>query len=377
MIENFSVRIPEQALEDLKTRLARTRWPDEIKNSDWEFGASLAYVKELTDYWLNQFSWRETEKEINQYPNYIANIDGIKIHFIQVKAGRRNAVPILITHGWPGSFLEILKLVPLLSNGRVPFDLIIPSIPGFGFSQKINSPGCNLWFIADIWSKLIRQMGYQKVLLQGGDFGAAISTGLALKHPDLLSGLLLNYIPGSYQPFLAAGDTLTEEEKLYLESAEDWHKREGAYSHQQRTKPLSLAYGLNDSPVGLCAWILEKFYGWSDCHGDIETVFSKSELLSNISLYWFTETIHSSIRLYNENMKVPLNFSENEFVRVPVGIARFHKEEPFPPRRFIERGYNIQHWTEISPGGHFAAMEQPHLLAEEIIRFTEKILDVK
>jgi len=373
MIENFSIKIPEQTIEDLKMRLRRTRWTDEILNSGWNYGADLSYVKEITDYWLNTFDWRHTENEINHYPNYLAEIDGVKVHFLHIKSEKKNAVPLIITHGWPGSFLEMMKLIPILTSSKIPFDLIIPSIPGFGFSQKINTPGCNVWLIADLWSKLVKELGYKKVVVQGGDFGAGISTALALKHSEIISGLHLNYFPGSYRPFLPAGKQLTEEENLYLKSAENWYEKEGAYAHQHRTKPLTLGYGLNDSPVGLCAWILEKFYGWSDCGGDIESVFSKDELLSNISLYWFTETIHSSIRLYNENSKVPMHFSANDFIHVPVGIARFHKEEPFPPRKFIERGYNIQHWTDISPGGHFAAMEQPSLFAGEIIAFTEKI----
>jgi len=378
VIESFTIKIPEQAIADLKMRLARTRWTDEIVHSGWTYGANFSYVKEITDYWLNIFDWRNTENEINSYPNYIAEIDGVKIHFLHIRSKKKNPVPLIITHGWPGSFLEMMKLISILTNySAIPFDLIIPSIPGFGFSQKINTPGCNLWFIADKWSKLIKALGYEKVVAQGGDFGAGVSTAMALKHPETISGLHLNYIHSSYLPFLPAGEQFTEEEQLYLRSGDEWYKNEGAYAHQHRTKPLTLAYGLNDSPAGLCAWLIEKFYGWSDCNGDIESIYSKDELLSNISLYWFAETIHSSIRLYNENSKAPMHFSENDFIHVPVGIARFHKEEPFPPRRFIERGYNIQHWADISPGGHFAAMEQPALLAEEIIRFSEKIFDRK
>jgi pimeloyl-ACP methyl ester carboxylesterase len=377
MIESFSITIPEQAVEDLKMRLKRTRWTDEIVNSGWKYGAKLSYVKEITDYWLNSFDWRNTENEINRYPNYVAEIDGIKIHFLHIKSKEKKSVPLIITHGWPGSFLEMLKLIPIFTNHpRISFDLIIPSIPGFGFSQKINTPGCNLWFIADLWSKLIKELGYENVIAQGGDFGAGVSTALALKHPGNILGLHLNYIPSSYFPFLQVDEEFTEEENLCLKLADEWYKTEGAYAHQHRTKPLTLAHGLNDSPVGLCAWLIEKFYGWSDCKGNIENVFSKDELLSNISLYWFTETIHSSIRLYNETSKAPLHFSAHDFINIPVGIARFHKEEPFPPRRFIERSYNIQHWTDISKGGHFAAMEQPELLAEDIITFTEKILNI-
>ncbi|HVI46047.1 MAG TPA: epoxide hydrolase [Chitinophaga sp.] len=376
MIKEFHVAVPSEDVDDLKSRLVRTRWTDEIIGSGWKYGADLSYMKELIEYWLNGFDWRNTENEINAYPNFIAEIDGVAIHYLHITSGAANAVPLIITHGWPGSFLEMMKLIPLLTQtAGVSFDLIIPSIPGFGFSQKINVPGCNLWYVADLWYKLIRQLGYEKVMVQGGDFGAGISAALALKHPESVIGLHLNYIHSSYFPFLPVGDSLTEEEKEYLKSADEWYKMEGAYAHQHRTKPLTLAYGLNDSPVGLCAWIIEKFYGWSDCHRNIENVFSKDELLSNISLYWFTETLHSSVRFYNEVIKAPLHFKENDFINVPVGITRFHKEEPFPPRRFIERGHNIQYWNEVQPGGHFAAMEQPAALAKDIIRFTEKIFN--
>ena len=378
MITEFKCHISQSAIDDLRSRLRQTRWTDEIKRSAWQYGAGLSYMRELADYWLNKFDWRKVEDEINQYPNHIAEFGGTKIHFLHVKGKGKNSVPLIITHGWPGSFLEMNKLIiPLTTNPEFSFDLIIPSIPGFGFSQKINVPGCNLWFIADLWSKLIKELGYEKILVQGGDFGAGISTALALKHPGDVLGLHLNYIPGSYFPFLSETEKLTEEEILFQKNAEDWYTREGAYSHQHRTKPLTLAYALNDSPVGLCAWIVEKFYGWSDCSGNIESVFTKDELLSNVSLYWYTQTIHSSIRLYNENSQVPLHFSKTDFVNSPTGIARFHKEEPFPPRRFIERGYNIQQWTDIPKGGHFAAMEQPALLANDIMRFAKTLSNIK
>ncbi len=374
MITEFKCQTPQTAVDDLKFRIRQTRWPDEIKDSGWQYGANLSYMKELADYWADEFDWRKVEDNINRYPNYIAEIDGTKIHFWHIKGKGKNSVPLIITHGWPGSFLEMSKLIgPLTTNPAVSFDLIIPSIPGFGFSQKINAPGCNLWFISDLWSKLIKELGYEKVLAQGGDFGAGISTALALKHPENMLGLHLNYIPGSYFPFLSQGEKLTAEEMQSIKNAEDWYTAEGAYSHQHRTKPLTIGYALNDSPVGLCAWIVEKFYGWSDCNGNVESVFTKDELLANVSLYWFTETIHSSVRLYNENSRAPLHFSENDFVKIPVGIARFHKEDPFPSRTFIERGYNIQHWTDFPRGGHFAAMEQPVLLANDIIQFAKEL----
>ncbi len=374
MITEFKCQISQFAIDDLKFRISQTRWTDEIKGSSWQYGANLSYIKELADYWVDKFDWRKVENEINQYPNYIVEIDGVKIHFLHIKGKGKISVPLIITHGWPGSFLEMTKLIPLLTtNPEFSFDLIIPSVIGFGFSQKINISGCNLWFIADLWAKLITELGYKKVLAQGGDFGAGISTALALRHPDRMFGLHLNYIHSSYFPFLSQTESLTEEEIKFQKNADYWYITEGAYAHQHRTKPLTLSYSLNDSPIGLCAWIVEKFYGWSDCNGNIESVFTKDELLANISLYWFTETIHSSIRLYNETIKKPIHFLENDFINIPVGIAKFHKEEPFPPRKFIERGYNIQHWTDIPEGGHFAAMEQPILLANDIIKFAKKL----
>jgi pimeloyl-ACP methyl ester carboxylesterase len=331
-------------------------------------------MRELADYWLTGFDWRQIELEINRCPNFVANIDGVNIHYIHIKAPGQKSIPIIITHGWPGSFLEMMKLIQPLtqSDSGISFDLIVPSMPGFGFSDKITKPGGNLFFIASIWNSLMKTLGYKKYIAQGGDFGAGVSTALALKYPENVMGIHLNYIPGSYFPFINSVDAFTEEEKDHLRYVDQWYSNEGAYAHQHRTRPLTLAYSLNDSPVGLCAWIVEKFFYWSDCNMQIESVFSKDDLLANVSLYWFTETIHS-IRLYNENSKVPLRFSKDDFVKVPVGIAHFKKEAPFPPRLFIERGYNLQHWSDFDSGGHFAAMENPSTLAKDIISFAKKL----
>ena len=374
MIQPFHINIPGPSLDELRTRIANNRWPDEIKNSEWSYGAALSYMKNLAAYWQNNFDWRKTEALVNSFPNFMAEIDGCNIHFLHIKGKGKDPLPLVITHGWPGSFLEMMKLIPLLTEDpEHSFDLVIPSIPGFGFSEKITAPGCNLWFIGELWYKLMMELGYKRFMAQGGDFGAGISTALAVRHPENLLALHLNYIPGSYFPYMGAGEKFSDEEINFQTQADEWYAAEGAYAHQHKTKPLTLAYSLNDSPVGLCAWIVEKFYGWSDCKGDIENVFTKDELLANVSLYWFTETIHSSARLYNENSKTPLHFKKNDFINIPVGIARFEKEEPFPPRKFIERGYNIQHWTNFPEGGHFASMEQPEALAKDIIQFAKTI----
>lgn len=370
MIRPFTINTPKHVLDDLKLRIKNTRWTDEIVDSGWKYGANLSYMKELANYWIATFNWRNIEQEINAYPNFIANIDGYGIHFLHIKGKGKKSIPLIITHGWPGSFIEMMKIIPLLTNDKnLSFDLVIPSVIGFGFSDKAIHPGCNSAFVAGLWHKLMNELNYKKYGAQGGDIGSGISTWLSLRHPENIIGLHLNYIPGSYKPFLKKDEQLTEEVKAFQKYAADWSVKEGAYSQQQSSKPITLAYGLNDSPIGLCAWIVEKFNAWSDNKGNIENVFSKNELLANVSLYWITQTIHSSIRIYNENGKYPLAFGEKDFVKVPVAFAKFPKELPTPPRSYIEKGFNIQHWTEMPKGGHFAAMEQPELLVKDMKDF--------
>ena len=375
MIQPFFINTPQQILDDLKLRIKNTRWPDEIVGSGWCYGTNLLYLKELADYWLTTFDWRKVEAEINAYPNFMANIDGYQIHFLHIKAKGKKSIPLIITHGWPGSFLEMMKLIPLLTNEiNLSFDVVVPSVIGFGFSDKITKPGCSSAFVADLWHKLMSELGYQKYGAQGGDIGSGISTLLSLNHPENIIGLHLNYIPGSYKPYLKEGEQLSEEVIAYQKFAVDWSAKEGAYSSIQSTKPITVAYGLNDSPIGLCAWIVEKFNSWSDHKGYLESVFTKEELLANITLYWITQTLHSSIRIYNENSKHPLQFKSNDFVAVPVGFAKFPKELPTPPRSYIEKGFNIQHWTEMPVGGHFAAIEQSDLLADDIRDFFKRYI---
>jgi len=374
MIKKIEIELAQSHLDDLKAKLNLTRWPDEIDGSGWTYGASMSYMKDLTSYWLNYFDWRKSEKEINKYGNYIADIDGFKIHFLHIKGKGPGSVPLLITHSWPYSFFEMMKIIPLLTeNENLSFDLVIPSMPGYGFSQKVTQYGCNVTFIADLWQKLMQELGYDKYGVQGGDFGAGVSTALAMKYPDHITGLHITYIPGNYVPVLTEGEEFTKDENSYLDLEEEWYSREGGYLLQQNTKPLTLAYGLTDSPVGLCAWIVEKMYGWADCRGYIGNVFTMDEILSNVTLYWVTETIHSSMRLFTENSQNPLVIGKDSFINTPTGIAHFRYEDPFPPRRFIDRGFNVQHWSEFPVGGHFPAMENPDLLAHDIRTFFGKI----
>lgn len=341
---------------------------DENETSNWKLGTSISYLKELSVYWEQEFDWRKVEDKINSFPNYVVEIDTIEVHFLHIKSKNKNSIPLLITHGWPGSFLEMLKLIPLLTND---FDLVIPSIIGFGFSGNSRKSDINYDYLADVWHKLMLKIGYQRYGLQGGDIGAGISIRLSQKHPESIIGLHLNYISDSYEPYVK--DEIDDEVLAYKEYLKNWNQNEGAYALIQSTKPASLAYGLNDSPVGLCAWILEKFYAWSDNGGNIENSFSKDELLSNVSLYWFTKTIYSSIKIYHGIRLSPLVFQESDFIHIPVGFAKFPKEIPVPPRKYIERGLNIIQWTIMPKGGHFAAWEMPELLATDLKSFFKKI----
>jgi len=375
MIRPFKIAVPRVILDDLKLRIRNTRWPDEIKGSGWTFGADLSYMKELAEYWARSYEWEKTETDLNSYPNYIATINGYEIHFLHIKGkGRRNH-PLIITHGWPYSVLEMLRIIPILtSESELSFDLVIPSMMGYGFSQKITEPGCNTFLMAELWYELMIELGYPRFGVQGGDFGAGVSAAMAFQHPEAVTGIHLNYIPGIYHPEIAEHEELSPAEKEYIKAEDDWYMREGGYSLQQRTRPLTLSYSLNDSPVGLCAWIVEKMYSWADSGGNIEKVFTRDELLSNVTLYWVTETIHSSVRLYNENSKIRLKLGSSNKIKVPAGIARFRYEEPFPPRQYVERGFTISRWSEIPVGGHFPAIEQPKLLADDITEFFETCL---
>ena len=374
MIKPFAVNVLQSILDDLKLRLMLTRWPDELSGSAWNYGTDLSYMKELKEYWQHSFDWRKVEREINAYPNFMADIDGYQIHFMHIKGKGKRSLPLIITHGWPGSLLEMMKLIPLLTeNADFSFDLVIPSIPGFGFSGKPTEPGCNSAIVADLWHQLMTTLGYDRYGAQGGDIGSGVSTWLALKYPSHLIGLHLNYISGSYKPYLKEGEQLTEEVIAFQQTVAEWSAREGAYAHLHATKPLTAAYGLNDSPVGLCAWIIEKFNSWSDNGGDIENVFTKDELLANVTLYWITQTIHSSMRMYNENSKNPMVFGQNDYISVPLAFAEFPKELPTPPRSYIEKGFNVRHWTSMPAGGHFAAVEQPDLLSKDLLYFFSEL----
>jgi pimeloyl-ACP methyl ester carboxylesterase len=376
-VERFTIAIPDATLHDLRSRLANTRWPDEIDGIGWQQGAALDYIRSLVDYWRERFDWRAQESALNRFAQFRADVRGEKIHFIHERAKNGRGLPLIFTHGWPGSFIEAVKLIPLLTDPEShgasaddAFDIVVPSLPGYGFSPAPTAVAMNSYTIAVLWAELMSGLGYERFAAQGGDWGASVATWLGLLVPSRVAGIHLNYIPGSYEPPRAAvGSDLAPEELAFLESRDKWLDAEGAYGHMQGTKPQTVGYALNDSPAGLCVWIAEKFVLWSDWATTPEDAISRDTLLTNISIYWFTQTIASSMRLYWEGRRRPVRFAPGQRVDVPVGVARFAKEEPMPPRKWVERCFNVQRWSEFPCGGHFAALEQPELLAQDIREF--------
>lgn len=371
----FEIKVPQKVLTDLQQRLKRTRWPDEIDGADWNYGTNLDYLKSLVDYWQTGYDWREQEAALNQFKHFKADVDGFGIHFIHERGKGPTPMPIIITHGWPGSFYEMLKIIPLLTdpvahggNTNDSFDVIIPSLPGFGFSDRPNKPGMSLQRTAELWGSLMTDvLGYSRFAASGTDFGSGVSRLLAAAHPEWLIGLYLPYV--GYPHMNADRSNLSEAEQKYLGNVQNWVMREGGYSAIQSTKPQTLGYGLNDSPVGLAGWLIEKFRSLSDSDGDIEKAFTKDELLTNVMIYWVTETINSSIRLYYETITMKPPLQAGQHIEVPVGVGLFPKEANLPPREWVERSLRVKRWTEMPRGGHFAAMEEPELFADDLRAF--------
>ena len=371
----FQINVPQATLDDLQARLRNTRWTDQIEGAGWDYGTNLEYLKSLIAYWQNGFDWRAQEARLNQFKQFRAEIDGFGVHFIHERGKEPNPMPIILAHGWPSSFSEMVKLIPLLtdpaSHGGDPadsFDVIVPSLPGFGFSDRPDQRGMTLDRTADLWARLMTEtLGYSRFAVTGEDFGAMALRQLALKHPDLLYGLHLTYI--GYAQSLPPQDNLSEAEQHYLNTTQQWSFKEGAYAMIQSTKPQSLAYGLNDSPAGLAAWIVEKFRTWTDSDGNVERHFSKDDLLTNVMIYWVTETINSSMRMYYEIGHAAPGLKPGQHIEVPAGFACFPEDIIPPPREWVERFLRVERWTEMPRGGHFAAFEEPELYAEDVRAF--------
>ena len=362
MISPLHVAIPTTTIADLHDRLRATRWPDGVSDSG---GVPLADMHSVVRYWLDEYDWPRHEAELDALPNFQVEVSGQRLHFLHFTSNRADATPILLLHGWPGSFLEMLAMVPLLTES---FHVVVPSLPGYGFSAAPTAAGMSNDRMASLLVELMSALGYQRFAVHGGDVGAGVATWMALRVPDRVTALHLNYIPGSYTPFVEGEPTAEEAE--FLRTRAQWVEEQGAYGHMQRTRPLTLAYGLSDSPVGLAAWMLEKFREWADPRSPIPLDI----ILTNITLYWATNTIASSMRVYLESAKTPLRFGRDEHVRVPCGIARFPYEAPFPPRSWVERAYNVVRWSDMPRGGHFAALEAPEDLATDIIAFVARTL---
>jgi len=376
-VQPYKIEIPDSVLDDLKSRLERTRWPDELPGTDWDYGSNLDYVKELVEYWRTKFDWHAQEKLINSFSHFKSEVDGLNIHFIHEKGKGPNPMPLVITHGWPGTFFEMYKVIPMLSDpashGGDPadaFDVVAPSMPGYGFSDATDKRGLSVLSISDLWAKLMSEnLGYQRFAAQGGDWGARVTAKLGLSHGDKVIGIHTTST-SSPTPYQGPGTReLSEAEKAMLAQRVQWLADEGGYSHIQATKPQTLSYGLNDSPAGLAAWIVEKYRTWSDCGGDVESRFTKDELLTTITIYWVTQSINSSTRLYYESFFQAWDLAKDEKIQVPVAIASFPRENSVPLREWAERSFNIQQWTDMPSGGHFAALEEPDRLVEDIRKF--------
>ena len=376
-VESFAIRIDDAVLDDLRDRLARTRWPDEADGAGWTLGTDLGYLRNLAEYWRNGFDWRRVEAHLNSYPQFRTTIDGQRIHFVHVRAPGSNehALPVILTHGWPSTFAELLPLVgplidPTAHGGAASdaFDVVIPSLPGYGFSSPHTRRGPRR--AHDLWAALMTELGYQRFGACGSDLGARVTSRLGWYHPQRLYGIHLSSVDLEWPDPLP--DDLTESERGYVERSERWEADEGAYSAMQSTYPQTLAYGLNDSPVGLAGWIVEKFRAWSDCGGDIASRFDFDEILTTITIYWVTGTINSANRWYYESRHDPdrLRLPPGVRIETPTGIAMFPGEaDLLVPRSFAERCYRVERWTDMPRGGHFPALEEPALLIDDIRAF--------
>ena len=372
-IESFRIHVEDAVLEDLRQRLARTRFPDQIEGTGWEYGAELGYLRELVATWRDAYDWRAQERRLNDLPQFRTRIDGQSIHFVHARSTHAHALPLLIAHGWPGTVVEFLEVIDPLTqpeaHGGDPadaFHVVCPSLPGYGFSEPTRTRQWDARRMAQAFAELMGRLGYARYGAQGGDWGAVTTTEMGLLDAARPCGLHLN-MPLAV-PHDDAGE-LTESEQADLAGMAEFERMETGYQKIQGTRPQTLGFALNDSPAGLAAWIVEKFRAWSDCGGDVERSFTRDQLLTNITVYWVTQTITSSTRLYYEvTQGGRVGFVQSR-VEVPTGVARFPKEVMKFPRRWVERHYDLRHWTTMPRGGHFAAMEEPGLYVDDVRKF--------
>jgi epoxide hydrolase len=374
----FRVDIPQEVLDDLRARLDGTRWPEAETVADWSQGVPLAYLRGLCRYWAEGYDWRATERRLNLLPQFRTEIDGLGIHLLHVRSPHPDAFPVVFTHGWPGSIVEFLKVIGPLTDPPAhggaatdAFHLVIPSLPGYGFSDRPAQPGWGVERIAGGWARLMARLGYRRYGAQGGDWGTSVSTSIAQQDPEHVAGIHLN--PPLAPPDPATFDDLTDRERAALASLDHAAQWESGYSQEHATRPQTIGYALVDSPAALCAWIVEKFWSWTDHDGHLENLLTRDELLDNVMLYWLPGTGASSARLYWESIRQVnrwISGPTTDTVAVPTGCSIYPKELQRPSRRWAERRFiDIRYWNELDRGGHFAALEQPDLFVEEVRSF--------
>ena len=371
-IRPFRLSVDAAAIADLMSRLARVRWPDEAPEPPWSYGTSVGFMREMVDYWTHSFDWRQTEAALNAWPQFVTRVDGIDVHFLRVEGRGPDPKPLLLSHGWPGSVLEFLKLIPLLTDPAAhggdaadAFTVVVPSLPGYTLSFRENQQRRALPAIGAMFHELMTRLGYARYGAQGGDWGSFVTAWLGAHRAEHLFGIHLNLLP--LRRDAAMFPNPTQEERRYLGELEAWLKEETGYQWIQGTRPQTLAFGLSDSPVGLAAWIVEKYRAWTDCGGDPRNALSMDEMLSNISLYWFTNCIGASFWPYYARLHGPWPIQGK--ISVPAGYCEFPREILRPPRAAAERVFDIRRWSVMPRGGHFAALEHPVALANEIREF--------
>ncbi|MGC9541501.1 epoxide hydrolase family protein [Streptomyces sp. UG1] len=387
-IRPYRIDIPQSDLDDLHDRLDRTRWPDEIPGAGWAYGVPVDYLRDLVRHWRHTYDWRAAEARLNEWPQFTTTIDGANVHFAHVRSPEPDATPLIITHGWPGSIVEFLDVVGPLADpaahGGDPadaFHVVLPSIPGFGLSGPTTEPGWEAGRVADAWAELMRRLGYERFGAQGGDWGAAITRELGRSHPERVLGVHVNLLPGAQAATEPTPEELAEltpdEQERALASWRRWaaFSRDGiGYYHQQATRPQTLAYGLTDSPVGQLAWIVEKFREWTDSEDLPEEAVDRDRMLTNVMLYWLTGTAGSSARIYYERAHPSGRVAKPaEPSTTPTALALFPAEPQLPLRHKAERTENLVRWAEFDRGGHFAAMEEPDLLVDDVRAFFRQL----
>lgn len=376
----FQIAIPQADLDDLRRRLAHARWPPELDNDDWRYGISGRYLRELVAYWRDGFDWRVQERAMNRLPQFRASIHGTPIHFVHRRGRGPAPMPLLLGHGWPWTFWDFQKIIEPLADPTAfggdaedAFDVVVPSLPGYTFSTPLAVTGLNFWRTADLWVTLMTGLGYERFAAQGGDWGALVAAQLGHKYADRLYGVHLHFLTplGHFGGRSVDASEFAADEQHLLEGNRRFLRDGSGYAAIQGTRPQTLAHALDDSPVGLCAWLVEKRRAWSDCGGDVERVFSKDDLLTTVSLYWLTRSAGSAARYYYEAMHDPWQPSHDAepVVQAPTGVAVFPADVVHMPRRWIGRYYRLERYTVMSGGGHFAPMERPELLIDELRAF--------